>query len=423
MGMTLAERIIAAHAGRPVEPGEFVEVKVDFVLANDITAPLAIQAFRALGAERVFDPERVALVPDHFTPSKDVKSAEQCLIMREFAREQVIAGYFEVGRGGIEHVLLPEAGLVLPGEIVVGADSHTCTYGALSAFATGMGSTDIAYALAKGETWLRVPKTIRVELRGELPPWVMGKDVVLHLIGEVGVSGANWCAFEFGGDLGGILLDDRLAIANMAVEAGATTGLFPPDEVVLEYVASRARRPFTPLFPDPDAAYHEVIEIDLRELRPLVARPHLPENVVPAEELGGVRIDQVVIGSCTGGRWRDLLVAAEILTGRKVHPEVRCLVIPGTQELHLRAVREGLAEVFLSAGAILSTPTCGPCLGGHMGVLAAGERAVSTTNRNFRGRMGHPESEVYLASPAVAAASAVLGRIASPEELMGRGKR
>jgi len=422
MGMTLAEKIIAAHAGRPVEPGEFVEVKVDFVLANDITAPLAIQAFRALEAKRVFDPERVALVPDHFTPSKDVKSAEQCRIMREFAREQAIAGYFEVGRGGIEHVLLPEAGLVLPGEIVVGADSHTCTYGALSAFATGMGSTDIAYALAEGKTWLRVPKTIRVELRGELPPWVMGKDVVLHLIGEVGVSGANWCAFEFGGDLGGIPLDDRLAIANMAVEAGATTGLFPPDGVVLEYVASRARRPFTPLFPDPDAAYHEVIEIDLGELRPLVARPHLPENVVPAEELGGVRIDQVVIGSCTGGRWRDLLVAAEILTGRKVHPEVRCLVIPGTQELHLRAVREGLAEVFLSAGAILSTPTCGPCLGGHMGVLAAGERAVSTTNRNFRGRMGHPESEVYLASPAVAAASAVLGRIASPEELMGRGK-
>ena len=417
MGMTLAEAIIARHAGRPVAAGEFVEVPVDFVLANDVTAPLAIRAFRALGAERVFDPGRVAFVLDHFTPCKDVRSAEQCRVVREFARAQGIPHLFEEGRGGIEHVLLPERGLVLPGEIVVGGDSHTCTYGGLGAFATGMGSTDIGYAMATGRTWLRVPRTIRVELQGQLPRWVTGKDLVLHLIGRVGTSGANWCAFEFGGEVRALPLDDRLTVANMAVEAGATAGLFPPDEEVLAYLRDRAAREYAPVYPEPGGDYAEVIEVDLGELRPLVARPHSPANVVPVDELGEIPVDQVVIGSCTNGRWRDLLLAAEVLRGREVHPGVRCIVIPGSQELHLRAVREGLAEVFLSAGAVLSTPTCGPCLGGHMGVLAAGERCVSTTNRNFRGRMGHPEGEVYLASPAVAAASAVLGRIASPEEL------
>ncbi len=417
MGMTLAEVIIARHAGRPVAAGEFVEVSVDFVLANDITAPLAIRAFRELGAERVFDPGRVALVLDHFTPCKDVRSAEQCRVVREFARSQGIPHLFGEGRGGIEHVLLPERGLVLPGEIVVGGDSHTCTYGALGAFATGMGSTDIGYAMATGRAWLRVPGTIRVELSGELPHWVTGKDLVLHLIGKVGTSGANWCAFEFGGNVGALPLDDRFTVANMAVEAGATAGLFPPDDEALGYLRNRASRGFEPVYPDPDADYAEVIEVDLGKLRPLVARPHSPASVVPVEELEGIPVDQVVIGGCTNGRWRDLLLAAEVLLGRKVHPGVRCIVIPGSQELHLRAVREGLAEAFLAAGAVLSTPTCGPCLGGHMGVLAAGERCVSTTNRNFRGRMGHPDSEVYLANPAVAAASAVLGRIASPEEL------
>ncbi len=422
MGMTLAEAIIARHAGRQVEAGEFVEVPVDFVLANDITAPLAIRTFRELGAERVFDPSRVALVPDHFTPNKDVRSAEQCRIVREFAREKATL-YFEVGQGGIEHVLLPERGLVLPGEIVVGGDSHTCTYGALGAFATGMGSTDIGYAMATGKTWLRVPRTIRVDLEGRLPRWAMSKDLILHLIGVLGTSGANWCAFEFGGDIGALPLDDRFTVANMAVEAGATAGLFPPDEGALSYLSGRAVREFTPVYPDPDAHYAEVVEVDLGKLRPLVARPHSPANVAPVDELEKIPIDQVVIGSCTNGRWRDLLVAAEVLRGRRVHPEVRCIVIPGSQELHLRAVREGLAEVFLSAGAVLSTPTCGPCLGGHMGVLGAGERCISTTNRNFRGRMGHPESEVYLANPAVAAASAVLGRIGSPEELTGEEGR
>ncbi len=417
MGMTLAEAIIARHAGRPVAAGEFVEVPVDFVLANDITAPLAIRAFRALGAERVFDPGRVAFVLDHFTPCKDVRSAEQCRLVREFARAQGIPHLFEEGRGGIEHVLLPERGLVLPGEIVVGGDSHTCTYGGLGAFATGMGSTDIGYAMATGRTWLRVPRTIRVELQGQLPRWVTGKDLVLHLIGRVGTSGANWCAFEFGGEVRALPLDDRLTVANMAVEAGATAGLFPPDEEVLAYLRDRAAREYAPVYPESSGDYAEVIEVDLGALRPLVARPHSPANVVPVDELGEIPVDQVVIGSCTNGRWRDLLLAAEVLRGREVHPGVRCIVIPGSQELHLRAVREGLAEVFLSAGAVLSTPTCGPCLGGHMGVLAAGERCVSTTNRNFRGRMGHPDGEVYLASPAVAAASAVLGRIASPEEL------
>jgi len=424
MGMTLAEAILARHAEHPVSPGEFVEVGVDLVLANDVTAPLAIQSFYALGAERVFDPERIVLVPDHFTPSKDIRSAERCRLMREFARKQGIAGYFEVGRGGIEHVLLPEEGLVLPGELIVGADSHTCTYGALSAFATGMGSTDIAYAMAEGKTWLRVPRTIKVVWRGRLRPWVMGKDLILDLIGRIGVSGANWCAFEFSGEfLPSLPLDDRFTIANMAVEAGATAGLFPADEEVFAYLEGRARRPFVPMTAAPDARYHEVLEIDAGTIGPQVALPHLPEKVRPVAELEEIPIDQVVIGSCTNGRFRDLLIAAELLKGRKVHPEVRCIVIPGSQRLLLRAVRKGLAEVFLKAGAVVSPPTCGPCLGGHMGVLGAGERAVATTNRNFRGRMGHPESEVYLANPAVAAASAVLGRIASPEELFGKGGR
>lgn len=419
MGHTLAEQILAAHAGlEEVHPGQFVEVAVDLVLSNDITAPLAIREFEKLGTTRVFDPARVVIVADHFTPNKDIPAAEQCRVMREFARRHGLPYYFDVGCMGIEHVLLPEQGLVGPGDVVVGADSHTCTYGALGAFATGMGSTDIAVAMATGRIWMRVPETIRIIYHGALQPWVGGKDLILHTIGQIGVDGARYQALEFSGPAVDALdMAGRFTMANMAIEAGAKAGLFAVDGVTRAYVDARARRPYRVYRADADAVYDRVIEIDAGRIEPQVAFPHLPENARPVRQAGDVPIDQAVIGSCTNGRLEDLRLAAGVLRGRRVHPHVRCIVIPGSQQVYLEALREGLVETFIAAGAAVSTPTCGPCLGGHMGVLAAGERAVSTTNRNFRGRMGHPESMVYLAGPAVAAASAVAGRLAHPEDI------
>lgn len=417
--MTMAEKIILAHTDMgSVAPGDLVNVNVDLILANDITAPLAIQQFARIGVQGVHDPERIVLVPDHFAPNKDIKAAEQCKLMREFARQQGIANYFEVGRAGIEHVLLPEIGLVLPGDLVVGADSHTCTYGALGAFATGMGSTDIAVAMATGKTWLKVPETIKLMYYGERRRWVGGKELILHTIGLIGVDGATYQAMEFGGpSVANLPMDDRFTMANMAIEAGAKAGLFPVDAATLEYISGRSTRGYRSYASDPDASYVRTIEIDVSQLEPQVAFPHLPSNVRPLSEVGDVAIDQAVIGSCTNGRWSDLSLAAEVMRGRKIHADVRCIIIPGTQSIYSRAAREGLLSVFVEAGAVVSPPTCGPCLGGHMGVLAAGERCVSTTNRNFVGRMGHPESAVYLSNPAVAAASAVLGCIGGPEEL------
>jgi 3-isopropylmalate/(R)-2-methylmalate dehydratase large subunit len=436
MGHTLAEKIIAAHVGTAhprldggeghsrsqieVQPGDLVEVAVDVVLSNDITAPIALREFEKLGVERVFDPERVVMVADHFAPNKDIKSAEQCAVVRQFAQAQGLPHHFDVGRMGIEHVLLPEQGLVVPGDVVVGADSHTCTYGALGAFATGMGSTDIAVAMATGRIWMRVPETIRVVYSSAqaLQPWVGGKDLILYTIGRIGVSGALYKAIDFTGSvIDELPMADRFTMANMAIEAGGKAGLFAVDNVTRSYVDGRASRQIKPYQADDDAHYNQVIEIDADQIEPQVALPHLPENARPVNQVSDVRIDQVVIGSCTNGRLADLRVAARLMRGRRVHPSVRCIVIPGTQQVYLDALREGLIEAFIEAGAAVSTPTCGPCLGGHMGVLAAGERAVSTTNRNFRGRMGHPESEVYLAGPAVAAASAVTGRISGPQEV------
>jgi 3-isopropylmalate/(R)-2-methylmalate dehydratase large subunit len=423
---TLAEKIIGAHvvdgngdpAPRDVKPGDLVEVAADVVLANDITAPISLREFDKLGVDGVFDTEKIVLVADHFAPNKDIKSAQQCLAMRQFAREKGVVNHFDVGQMGIEHVLLPEQGLVLPGDLIVGADSHTCTYGALGAFATGMGSTDIAVAMATGIVWLRVPQTMRFVYTGELQPWVGGKDLILYTIGQIGVDGALYRAMEFTGPVVGQLsMAGRLTMSNMAIEAGGKAGLFPVDDTTRAYVDARAKRPYTVYEADADAEVLQVIEIDVSEMEPQVAFPHLPENARPVSQAGDVKIDQAVIGSCTNGRLEDLRVAARILKGKKVHPDVRCIVIPGTQTVYLEALREGLIETFIEAGAAVSTPTCGPCLGGHMGVLAEGERAVSTTNRNFRGRMGHPESEVYLAGPAVAAASAVAGRIAHPRDV------
>jgi 3-isopropylmalate/(R)-2-methylmalate dehydratase large subunit len=419
MGQTIAEKILAAHTAGSVAPGKLVEVQVDMVLANDITAPISIREFAKLGVDKVFDPNKVALVPDHFAPNKDIKAAEQCKVLREFARRYGIANYWEVGRMGIEHVLLPEQGLVLPGDVVVGADSHTCTYGAVGAFATGMGSTDIAVAMATGSIWMKVPDTIRIVYRGQRQPWVGGKDLILYTIGLIGVEGARYQAIEFAGPaVAALPMSGRFTMSNMAIEAGGKAGLFEVDEATRGYLDGRASRSWTAYDADPDAAYARVIEIDVSEIEPQVAFPHLPSNARPVSEAGTIQIDQVVIGSCTNGRWDDLVEAASVLGGRRVHDDVRCIVIPGTQEIYLRAVREGLAEAFVEAGAVFSTPTCGPCLGGHMGVLAAGERCVSTTNRNFVGRMGHVESEVYLAGPAVAAASAIAGRIVGPEEVL-----
>ena len=419
MGQTLAEKILSAHTDSPVRPGEFAQVRIDVSLANDVTAPIAIREFEKIGTGRVFNPESVVLVPDHFAPNKDIKSAQQCKIMREFARAQGISHYFEVGKMGIEHVLLPEQGLVLPGDVVVGADSHTCTYGALGAFSTGMGSTDIAVAMATGEIWMRVPETIRIVYEGKLQPWVGGKDLILYTIGKIGVSGALYKAIEFTGQaIDDLSMPGRFTMANMAIEAGAKAGLFAVDEKTRTYVEQRATQEYSAYSSDPNADYAQTIEIDASAIEPQVAFPYLPENACPISEAGDIAIDQVVIGSCTNGRVEDLRIAAKILRGRKVHPNVRCIVLPGSQQVYLDALREGMIEDFITAGAAVSTPTCGPCLGGHMGVLAAGERAASTTNRNFRGRMGHPESEVYLVGPAVAAASAIAGRIISPQEVL-----
>jgi len=419
MGMTIAEKILGAHADREeVRAGQFIEAAVDIVLSNDITAPIAIREFGRLGVERVFDPQRVVMVADHFVPNKDIRSAEQSLAMRRFAQAQGLPHHFDVGRMGIEHVLLPEQGLVVPGDVIVGADSHTCTYGALGAFATGMGSTDIAVAMATGHIWMRVPETIRIVYHGELQPWVGGKDLILYTIGLIGVGGAHYKAIEFAGPtVEALPMSGRFTMANMAIEAGGKAGLFAVDDATRAYLEGRSTRPYTVYGADSGAAYARTIRIDASQIEPQVAFPHLPENARAVSQAGEVRIDQVVIGSCTNGRLADLRVAAQLLHGRQVHPDVRCIVIPGTQQVYLDAMQEGLLRTFVQAGAAVSTPTCGPCLGGHMGVLAGGERAVSTTNRNFRGRMGHPESEVYLAGPAVAAASAIAGRIAHPTDI------
>jgi 3-isopropylmalate/(R)-2-methylmalate dehydratase large subunit len=419
MGQTITEKILATHSGEAeVRPGQFVMARVDLMLGNDVTAPLAIEEFRNIGAGRLADAARVVLVADHATPNKDIKAAEQCRVMREFSREQGVEHFFDVGRGGIEHALLPEEGLVAPGECVIGADSHTCTYGALGAFATGVGSTDLAATMATGECWLRVPESIRVVYRGELKPWVGGKDLILYTIGRIGVAGARYQALEFCGEaIGALGMAGRLTMCNMAIEAGAKNGIIAPDATTEEYIRSVTSRSYTPQFSDADATYARTVEIDCADIDLQVAAPPLPENARPVQQMDDVAIDQVVIGSCTNGRIEDLREAATVLKGRHVHPDVRLIVVPATRRVHLQAIKEGLAEVFVEAGGALSTPTCGPCLGMHMGVLAKGERAVSTTNRNFVGRMGHPESEVYLAGPAVAAASALLGHIGSPEEL------
>lgn len=419
MPMTIAEKILAVHAGRDaVYPGELIEARLDFCLANDITAPLAVEAFRRAGATKVFDRGRIALIPDHFVPNKDIASAMQVKLIRDFAREYGIVHYFEVGRMGIEHALLPEQGLVLPGDLIIGADSHTCTYGALGAFATGVGSTDLGAAMVTGKAWFRVPPSMKFVFRGERRPWVGGKDLILYVIGKIGVDGARYRAMEFEGDvIRGLPMADRLSLCNMAIEAGAKAGIIAPDAVTETYVKERAKRDYRVYRSDPDAAYEAVHEWDVSDLEPQVALPHSPENVRSVREVADVAVDQVVIGSCTNGRLEDLREAAGILKGRKVAPNVRCLVIPATQQIYRRAMEEGLIGIFLDAEAAVSTPTCGPCLGGHMGILAKGERAVATTNRNFVGRMGHPESEVYLSGPAVAAASAVAGRIVHPDEL------
>ena len=418
MAMTMTQKIFAAHAGRDeVHAGELVMAKLDLVLGNDITTPVAIGVFPNFGKEKVFDKTKIALVPDHFTPNKDIKAAAQCACMRSFAKEQGITNYFEVGHDcGIEHALLPEKGLVTAGDLVIGADSHTCTYGALGAFSTGVGSTDMAAGMSAGETWFRVPSAIKVVLKGTPRKWVSGKDVILHLIGLIGVDGARYQSLEFTGEgVAALSMDDRFSIANMAIEAGAKNGIFPVDDQTLAYLKEHGAKEPRVYAADPDAVYERTVEIDLAALEPTVAFPHLPENTKKISEVGTITIDQVVIGSCTNGRISDLRTAAEILKGRKVAANVRCIVIPATQRVYLQAMEEGLLKVFVEAGCAVSTPTCGPCLGGHMGILAKGERCVATTNRNFVGRMGHVESEIYLASPAVAAASAIAGRIASPE--------
>lgn len=419
MGMTMTQKILAAHAGlESVEAGQLIEADIDLALANDITGPVSIRELEKAGMDRVFDHEKVALVLDHFAPNKDIKSAEQCKVCREFAKKHDIVHFFDVGSMGIEHALLPEQGIVAAGDLVIGADSHTCTYGALGAFSTGVGSTDCAAGIATGKAWFRVPSAIRIELAGELQPWVCGKDVILHIIGAIGVDGALYQGMEFCGDgVESLSMDDRFSICNMAIEAGAKNGVFPVDEKTRLYMKNRVRHAPREFAADDDASYERTIRIDLRDIPPTVAAPHLPENTKSVTELAGIPIQQSVIGSCTNGRIEDMRMAASIMRGRHVADGVRAIVIPATQEVYLQCIREGLTEVFIEAGAAVSTPTCGPCLGGHMGVLAAGERAVATTNRNFVGRMGHTDSEVYLASPAVAAASAVAGVITDPSTL------
>lgn len=417
--MTITEKILAAHAGLDVvRPGQIIKAKVDFALANDITAPLAIKAFKAAGGKKVFNKDRIALILDHFTPNKDIPSAIQCQEVREFAYEQNITHFYDVGQVGIEHVFLPEKGLVLPGDLVIGADSHTCTYGALGAFSTGVGSTDLGAVMLTGEIWLKVPASTRLIYKGNLPKWVMGKDLILHTIGDIGVEGALYKAMEFGGEaISQLSMDSRFTMANMAIEAGAKNGIFIPDEKTENYIRSRAQRKYYIYQNDEDANYVSVKEYNISNLEPQIALPHSPGNVRGISEIGEIKIDQVVIGSCTNGRIEDLQVAASLLKGHKIAKGVRCIVIPATQMVYLEALRQGIIEIFIKAGAAVSTPTCGPCLGGHMGVLAPGEKAVSTTNRNFIGRMGHPQSEVYLSNPAVAAASAIAGKIISPEEI------
>ena len=419
MGMTMTEKILAKHAGvSQVTPGQLITCDLDMVLANDVTAPPAIKEFEKIG-KPVFDNTKIALVPDHFTPNKDIKSAGLSKIVRDFAHKHNIVNYFEVGRVGIEHVILPEKGIVAPGMLTIGADSHTCTYGALGGFSTGVGSTDLGVALATGQAWFKVPESIKVNITGKKPAGICGKDVMLTLIGMIGVDGALYKALEFTGDgISELSMTDRLTIANMAIEAGAKNGIFPVDEKTLAYVKERVTKPYEVVTADDDAVYCQTVEINLSELKPVVAFPHLPENTHTVESIKEpITIDQVVIGSCTNGRLEDLAIAASILKGHKVHPHVRCIIIPGSQQIYLDAIHAGYVDTFIEAGAAVSTPTCGPCLGAHMGIMTAGERCVSTTNRNFRGRMGHVDSEVYLAGPYVAAASAILGRIATPEEV------
>ena len=417
--MTIAEKLLAAHAGLDeVSPGQLIECELDIVLANDVTAPIAIREFERVGVEKVWDREKIALVPDHYVPNKDIKSAEQAKIVREFAKAQGITHFYEVGCMGVEHALLPEQGVVGAGDLIIGADSHTCTYGALGAFATGVGSTDAAVGMATGKAWFKVPSSIKFIIDGDLRPGVSGKDIILHIIGMIGVDGALYQAMEFtGSTIDALEMDDRFTISNMAIEAGGKAGIIAVDDTTRAYMDGRTERPWTEYQSDADAEYAAVYEIDAADIEPTVAFPHLPSNTRPVREAVDVKIDQVVIGSCTNGRIQDMRIAAEVLKGRTVHPDVRCIVIPATQQIYRECIEEGLTEIFLDANCAVSTPTCGPCLGGYMGILAKGERALATTNRNFVGRMGHPESEVYLASPYVAAASAVLGRIGLPEEL------
>ncbi len=420
MGMTMTQKILAAHAGlAEVKAGQLIEAELDLVLGNDITSPVAINEMKKMNCQTVFDKDKIALVMDHFIPNKDIKSAENCKCCREFACRHEISNYFDVGDMGIEHALLPEKGLVVAGDAVIGADSHTCTYGALGAFSTGVGSTDMAAGMGTGKAWFKVPSAIRFELVGKPSKWVSGKDVILHIIGMIGVDGALYRSMEFTGEgIKNLSMDDRFTICNMAIEAGGKNGIFPVDETALQYMKEHSKREFTVYEADEDAEYDETYVIDLSRLKPTVSFPHLPSNTRTIDQVGEVKIDQAVIGSCTNGRIDDIRAAAEILKGKKVAKGVRCIVIPATQAIYLQAMREGLLEIFIEAGAVVSTPTCGPCLGGYMGILAAGERCISTTNRNFVGRMGHVDSEVYLASPAVAAASAVAGKITAPEAVM-----
>ncbi|MDR3766333.1 MAG: 3-isopropylmalate dehydratase large subunit [Butyricicoccus sp.] len=419
MGMTMSQKILAHHAGLDqVTAGQLIEANLDLTLANDITGPVAIREMEKAGFDKVFDRTKIALVMDHFAPNKDIKSAQQCLECREFAHKHDIVNFYDVGEMGVEHALLPEKGLTAPGELIIGADSHTCTYGALGAFSTGVGSTDLAAGMATGKAWFKVPSAIRFILKGKKAPWISGKDVILHIIGMIGVDGALYQSMEFTGEgVAELSMDDRFTICNMAIEAGGKNGIFPVDEKTMAYIKDRVQRPITVFEADADAEYVATYEIDLSTLRPTVACPHLPENTKTIDELGKIEVQQSVIGSCTNGRIEDMRIAANILKGRHVARDVRTIVIPATQEVYLQCIEEGLAKIFIQAGAIISTPTCGPCLGGYMGILAQGERAISTTNRNFVGRMGHITSEIYLSSPAVAAASAVKGYICSPEDL------
>ena len=419
MGMTMTQKILAAHAGlSDVKAGQLIEADLDLVLGNDITSPVAINEMKKFDTETVFDKDKIALVMDHFIPNKDIKSAENCKCCRDFACRHEISNYFDVGQMGIEHALLPEKGLVVAGDAVIGADSHTCTYGALGAFSTGVGRTDMAAGMVTGKAWFKVPSALKFELVGKPGGWVSGKDVILHIIGMIGVDGALYKSMEFTGEgIKNLTMDDRFTICNMAIEAGGKNGIFPVDDLAVQYMKEHSKREFTVYEADPDAEYDEVYTIDLSELKPTVAFPHLPENTKTIGSFGDITVDQSVIGSCTNGRIDDMRIAAKVMKGRKVAKNVRCIVIPATQEIYLQAMREGLLEIFIEAGAIVSTPTCGPCLGGYMGILAAGERCISTTNRNFVGRMGHVDSEVYLASPAIAAASAITGKISAPEEL------